>query len=96
VGRLKAHKRAYQNKPPTRVLLLGSLSGDKVEPAIYAVNIENGDFWGKAYLDRRHSAFRGTNPELGSQYSAARASSSPQPSHAGQDDSDQDAGKMPT
>ena len=35
VGRLKAHKRAYQNKPPTRVLLLGSLSGDKVEPAVF-------------------------------------------------------------
>jgi hypothetical protein len=40
VGRLKAHKRAYQNKPPIRILLLGSFSGDKVEPAIHSATVE--------------------------------------------------------
>jgi hypothetical protein len=37
------------------------------------------------YLDRQHSAFHGTNPELGWQYSVTRARPSPQPSHDGQD-----------
>jgi hypothetical protein len=96
VGRLKAHKRAYQNKPPTRVLLLDSLSGDKAEPAIYAATIENcADRWMTVYLDRQHGAFHGTSPELGWQNSATRARLLPQPLHDGHDDSDQDAGEMP-
>jgi hypothetical protein len=42
------------------------VSGDKVEPAIYAADIENcDDCWLTVCLDRQHGAFHGTNPELG-------------------------------
>jgi hypothetical protein len=41
-----------------------SVSGDKVEAAVYAANIENcGDCWVTVYLDRQHGAFHGTSPE---------------------------------
>jgi hypothetical protein len=37
-----------------------SVTGDKVEPAIYAANIENcGDCWVTVCLDRQHGAFHG-------------------------------------
>jgi hypothetical protein len=53
------------------------------------VNIENcGDCWVAVYLDRQHGAFHGTNPELGWQYSATRAQSSPQPLDDGHGDND--------
>jgi hypothetical protein len=42
-----------QNRPPIRGLLVGSVSGDNVEPAIYATKIENcRDCWEMVYLDR--------------------------------------------
>jgi hypothetical protein len=44
-----------------------SVSGDKVEPAVYSVNIENcGGCRVTVYLDRQRGAFHGTNPKLGS------------------------------
>jgi hypothetical protein len=66
---------------------------DKVEPAIYAANIEkSGDCWVTVCLDRQHDAFHGfraTNPEWAGSNSAARARPSPQPWHDGLDDNDQ-------
>jgi hypothetical protein len=66
------HKKASnvhrtQNRPPIRVLLVGlGPRATKVKPAVYAANIEScGDCWMAVYLDRQHSAFPGTNPELG-------------------------------
>jgi hypothetical protein len=52
---------------------MASVSGDRVEPAIYAANIEMGDCWVPVYLDRQHGAFSWHNPELGWRYSATRA-----------------------
>jgi hypothetical protein len=55
-----------QNKPTVAYRRWARIGGDKVEPAIYAVNIENcGDCWVTVYLDRQHGAFHGTSPELG-------------------------------
>ena len=58
-------------------------------PDIYAANIENcGDCWVTAYLDRQHSAFHGTDPDLGSVMFGDRRSTVSQPSHDGHDDND--------
>jgi hypothetical protein len=74
---------------------MGSIS-DEVEPAIYSVTIKGWRTATPVCLDRQHCAFHGTSPELGWQNSATRARPSPQPSHDGQDNGDQDAGNMPT
>jgi hypothetical protein len=40
-------------------------TGDKVEPATCAANIEScDDCWVTVYLDRQHGAFHRANPEL--------------------------------
>jgi hypothetical protein len=57
-----------QNTSPIHVLLVGSVSGDKVEPAIYAATIEKLRRTAvPVHLDCQHGAFHGTNPELGCQ-----------------------------
>jgi hypothetical protein len=57
---------------------VGSVSGNKVEPAIDAANTEVAMTarW-TVCLDGQHGAFHGTNPELDWQYSATRARRSP-------------------
>ena len=75
---------------------MGSVSGGKAKPAIYSVTIERRRIAVPVHLNRQHGAFRETNPELGRRYSTTRARPSPQPSHDGHDDNDQDAGNLPT
>jgi hypothetical protein len=41
-----------------------SQASDKVEPAIYAANVEIGDCWATVYLGCQHSAFHGINRDV--------------------------------